>query len=406
MTQKTTLHACELGMVTQAAINNITPILFVVFKDNFGISYTMIAALSLLNFAVQLITDWFAIRLINRIGYRHSMVLAHIAAAFGLFALGVLPQIIPVYAGLVISVIISAFGGGLLEVLNSPITDSLDLGNSSATMSLVHSFYCWGQLLVVFATTLAIKVFSADIWYISPFLWMILPLFNAILFSKVPMPDITEGEKHKNAFALLKSPTFVAMCVLMLGAGASEITMAQWSSLFAQKGLGVDKFLGDLLGPCLFAALMGIGRLYYGMRGDKLKLRKSLIFSCILCAFCYIVATVSKNPYVALAGCALTGLSVSLMWPGAVSYSAKKIPAGGAAMFAFLALFGDAGCSFGSALCGTVSDAAVSAKAIVNLATKIGLSPEQMGLKLGLVITLIFPITMLIVLLKQNKKLV
>lgn len=404
MTQKTTLHACELGMITQAAINNITPILFVIFKDNFGISYTMIGALSLMNFITQLATDWFAIGLVTRIGYRNAMVLAHISAALGLLALGVLPGLIPVYAGLVISVIISAFGGGLLEVLNSPITDSLDLGNSSARMSLVHSFYCWGQLVVVFATTLAIKVFSPDIWYLSPLCWMILPIFNAFLFSKVPMPDIPAEESSKKPFSLFKSPTFVAMCTLMLCAGAAEITMAQWSSLFAQKGLGVDKFAGDLLGPCLFAVLMGLGRLYYGLRGEKLKLKKSLIYCSILCIICYLVAAISENPYIALMGCATTGLSVSLMWPGALSFSSKRLPTGGAAMFAFLALFGDAGCSFGSALCGAISDYAVTLPQVIGFANTLGISPEQMGLKIGMGITIVFPLIMLIVLVNQKKR--
>lgn len=403
MTQKSTLHACELGMITQAAINNITPILFVIFKDNFGISYTMIGALSLLNFLIQLVTDWTAIGIVNRIGYRRSMVMAHIFAGVGLLSLGILPQVVPVYAGLAISVAISAFGGGLLEVLNSPITDSLDLGNSSATMSLVHSFYSWGQLIVVFLTTLAIKAFSADIWYLSPLCWMILPFFNAFLFSKVPMPEISPEEKEKSPLSLFRSPVFIAMSTLMLCAGASEIAMSQWSSLFAQKGLGVNKFMGDLLGPCLFACLMGIGRLYYGLRGKKLKLRKSLMYCSILCIVCYITAAFSQNAYLALAGCAFTGLSVSLMWPGALSYSSKKIPDGGAAMFALLALFGDAGCSFGSALCGAVSDFAVTLPRVSVMAANLGISAEQMSLKIGLSITLIFPIIMLLVLLKQKK---
>ncbi len=404
MTHKSTMHACEFGIVTQALVNNLAPILFVIFKDNFGISYTLIANLTLLCFIIQLLTDTAAIRIINRIGYRKSGIFAQCSAAFGLLCLGILPQIMPTYPALLISVIFYSFGGGLLEVMVSPIVESLDIGYSSARMNMLHSFYCWGQLAVVLVSTTAISLFSYSCWWVLPIIWAIVPVINIFLFSIVPIPKITEEASSQSISALFKSRMFLVMCALMLCSGAAEITMAQWVSLFAQKGLGINKFAGDILGPCLFALLMGSGRLLYGIFGGKLKLHKSLVFCSILCSVCYAAASLCRNPYIALLSCAVTGFSVSIMWPGVYSYSSKMLKCGSPAMFGILALFGDAGCSVGAWLCGRVSDWVAANPSMAEYALSTGISPEQFGLKTGIGITTIFPIIMLLLLIITKYK--
>ncbi len=404
MTEKTTMLACEVGITTQAIVNNLTPILFVIFKDNFGISYTYIANLMLLNFMIQLLSDLFSIRIIGAIGYRASGIFAQLSAVFGLICLGILPHLIPTYIALAISVIFTAFGGGLLELMVSPIVDALGSGHNSAKMSMLHSFYCWGQLVVVLISTLSIKIFSPSIWQVLPLVWAVVPLFNSVMFAIVPLPVIEEPENSKSPFSLFKQKLFVIMCLLMLCSGAAEITMSQWASLFAQKGLGVNKFLGDLLGPCLFALFMGTGRLLYGIFGNRLNLRKSLMASSFLCILCYLTAAISHNPFLALFGCSVTGFSVSIMWPGVYSYSAKEVKNAGTAMFSFLALFGDIGCSLGSWLCGIISDYSVRLEYVNRLASQLGITLEQTGLKIGLGFTAVFPAVMFILLIVSKRR--
>ena len=398
MTHKSTMLACEFGITTQAVVNNLAPILFVIFKDNFGISYTLIANLMLINFMIQLATDALSIKIINVLGYRKSGILAQLSATAGLLALGILHLFLPPYIALIIAVPLYAFGGGLLEVMVSPVVDSLELGSKSASMSMLHSFYCWGQLVVVLISTAALRIFGNGIWYILPVIWAVLPIINSILFAIVPIPEILDDAETKNTKTLMKSKIFICMCLLMTCSGAAEITMSQWASLFAQKGLGISKFLGDLLGPCLFALFMGGGRLIHGILGGKLDLRKSLLFCSILCAVCYFTAAMSQNAYIALLGCAVTGFSVSIMWPGVYSYSSKLISGGGTAMFSILALFGDVGCSLGSWLCGTISDFSLKFDFVKNYADTLNITYEQIGLKIGIGFTAVFPIIMILIL--------
>ncbi len=402
MSHKSTMLACEFGITTQAIVNNLLPLLFVFFKDDFGISYTNIANLTLINFMIQLLTDGFAYRIINRIGYRRAGILAQVSAIIGLLFLGILPHIFPIYISLLVSVLFYAFGGGLLEVMVSPIVDSLDLGHSSARMSMLHSFYCWGHLAVVLISTAALKLFSGNIWWLLPIFWAIIPLISTVLFKIVPIPEISPEERLETPRSLLKMPVLIIMCLLMVCSGAAEITMAQWASLFAQKGLGVDKFAGDILGACLFAMFMGTGRLLYGIFGDRFNLRKTLMAGSLLCTACYLSAAIAQNPYIALLSCAVTGFSVSIMWPGVYSYSSKKIPHGGAAMFAILALFGDTGCSLGSWMCGAVADFSLKFPAVINYASAAGISPEQLGLKIGIGSIAIFPVLMFLLLYFKN----
>lgn len=396
-TFKNTLHACYFGLITQAIINNLAPLLFIIFQDEFGISFEMIGRLILINFGTQLVTDFLAIKFVDKIGHRRAICIAHICCALGLVSLGILPKIFPSpYIGLVMAVMIYAVGGGLIEVLVSPIVESLPGDAKASAMSLLHSFYCWGQVAVVLITTVLIKIVGTDIWFVLPIMWAIIPLYNFVMFIKVPLIPMVSHEEKTPVKQLFSSKVFLIALILMLSAGASELTMSQWSSLFAEKGLGVPKIVGDLLGPCLFAVFMGIGRTIYGIWGNKIRLKRVLLLSAVLCIICYATTVFAKIPVISLLGCAVCGFSVSLMWPGTFSLSAECYPKGGTAMFGILAMFGDLGCSVGPWLAGAVSDLSQKSEKFIEFGKANNISTDQLSLKAGLLIAIIFPLLMVI----------
>ena len=378
--------ACYTGYFVQAIINNLAPLFYVIFQNEFEINYTKISWLIMLNFITQLFVDIMSVKIIEKLGYRVSIVFAHVFSSLGLFLLGVLPRAMENhYIGLVIPIIIYATGSGLIEVLVSPIVEGLPLENKSGEMSLLHSFYCWGQMSVVLFTTIAIKFAGSENWVYAPMLWAIIPFVNMFMFMKVPIfPPVPEGEDEMKVSELFKSGTFILLALLMLCAGASELAMSQWASTFAEESLGVDKLTGDLLGPCLFALLMASARVVFGLVGDKVDVKKVRTFSAGLCVTAYLLSTLSKSPIVSLIGCGLCGLSVATMWPGVFSFAAKIFPRGGTPLFAMLAVFGDFGCAFGPWLAGVVSDGV--------RASTMTFDP----LKFGLMIAVVFPITMII----------
>lgn len=386
--------ACYTGYFVQAIINNLAPLFYVIFQNEFEINYTKISWLIMLNFVTQLFVDIISVKVIERLGYRVSIVLAHVFSAVGLFLLGILPRAMDNhYIGLIIPIIIYATGSGLIEVLVSPIVEGLPLENKSGEMSLLHSFYCWGQMSVVLFTTIAIKFAGSENWVYAPMLWAIIPFINMFMFMKVPIfPPVPEGEDEMKVSELFRSGTFILLALLMLCAGASELAMSQWASTFAEESLGVDKLTGDLLGPCLFALLMASARVVFGLVGDRVDVKKVLVFSAGLCVAAYLISTLSKNPIASLIGCGLCGLSVATMWPGVFSFAAKIFPRGGTPLFAMLAVFGDFGCAFGPWLAGVVSDGV--------RASSITFDP----LKFGLMIAIIFPITMIITISVLSKK--
>lgn len=386
-TFKHTLNACYLGYITQAIVNNLAPLLFIIFQKQFGISYEMIGRLVLVNFGTQLAVDYLAIKFIHKVGYRRAAMIAHIFCGVGLICLGVLPQVMPnSYVGLTLAVVIYAIGGGLIEVLVSPIVDSLPGDAKASAMSLLHSFYCWGHVGVVILTTVFLSIGGVKNWFWIPILWSIVPFLNFFNFAKVPLMDMLSEEEGMSIKDLFSSKVFLVAAVLMICAGASEQSMSQWSSLFAEEGLGVPKMLGDLLGPCLFALLMGTSRLIYGIYGEKIHLKKAMMLSAGLCIFSYCITVFSPNPFVALLGCAITGFSVGIMWPGVFSLASSCFPQGGTAMFGILALMGDLGCSVGPWIAGVVSD--------------------QSNLRNGLFASIIFPVFLLvgIMFLKQTRR--
>lgn len=354
-----TIYACFIGYIVQAIVNNFIPLLFLTFQRSYGIPLSKITLLVTINFLLQLGVDLASIGFVDRIGYRASAILAHVAAVAGLAGLTVLPELFSdPFIGILICVIIYAIGGGLLEVLVSPIVEACPSSNKEKTMSLLHSFYCWGHVAVVLFSTIFFTAAGIGNWKIMALLWALVPLLNIFLFAKVPIaPLIAEEELGMNIGELFNSKIFWVFMLLMVCAGASEQGVSQWSSIFAEKGLSVSKTIGDLAGPMFFAIMMGTSRAFYGKFGERINLNKFTILSGILCIVCYLAISLSPSPVLSLIGCGFCGLSVGIMWPGCFSMASASLPRGGTALFALLALAGDLGCSSGPTVVGFVASA-------------------------------------------------
>lgn len=379
-----TITACFVGYIVQAIVNNFVPLLFLTFERSYDIPLSQITLLVTINFVIQLLVDLLSVGFVDRIGYRASMIIAHVFAAAGLLLLTILPEALPsAFAGILISVTIYAVGGGLLEVVVSPIVEACPSDNKEKAMSMLHSFYCWGHVGVVAVSTAFFYLFGISNWKILAIVWAIVPLCNALVFTKVPMASlIEEGEEGLSLGELFKLKLFWLLFVMMVCAGASEQAVSQWASTFAEQGLGITKTLGDLAGPMFFAILMGTARAFYGKYGEKINLDRFMILSGVLCIFAYLGISLINNPFVSLLACGICGLSVGIMWPGTFSKATATIPKGGTAMFALLALGGDVGCSGGPTLVGMVS--------------------SHMGdnLKTGILAAIIFPLLLVGVLIK------
>lgn len=384
---KRTITACLTGYVVQAVINNLAPLLFLTFQNTYGIPLSQITVLITVNFGVQLSVDLLSIFFVDKIGYRASMLAAHGCSALGLVSMAFLPDMFTKpFAGLLISVVLYALGGGLLEVLVSPIVEACPTDNKEKTMSMLHSFYCWGQVAVVLLSTLFFKAFGISEWRILVLIWAVLPVFNGIIFTRVPINTlIADGERGMSMKELFSSAPFWVLMLMMICAGASELTVSQWASTLAEKGLGVSKAVGDLAGPMLFAVLMGISRAFYGKFGDRINLNRFMTISSVLCVFSYLLIFFAPQPALGLLGCGLTGLSVGIMWPGTFSNAAASLKRGGTAMFALLALAGDIGCMSGPTLAGFVS----------------GLFGEN--LQTGILAGTVFPVMMLLAIFFQRR---
>jgi len=353
-----TLIACYLGFITQAIAANFAPLLFLMFHNNYKISLGTIALIPTTFFLTQLVVDIICARFVDKIGYRKSIVASEIFSALGLICLAFLPDLFSKpFVGIIISVVIYAIGSGLIEVLCSPIVEACPFENKEATMSLLHSFYCWGCVGVISLSTLFFAVFGIDNWKILACLWAIVPLYNVYNFITCPIEKLVSEEKSMSIGSLFKTPLFWVAIILMICSGASELSMSQWASAFVESAIGLPKTYGDLAGPCLFAITMGISRMIYGKFGEKLDLTKFMVGSGLLCVACYFLACLTPFAILSLVGCVICGFSVGIMWPGTLSISSKKLPAGGTAMFALLAMAGDLGGAFGPSLVGRVSQA-------------------------------------------------
>ncbi len=374
-----TIHACFIGYIVQAIINNFIPLLFMTFHQGYGIPLSKITMLITINFGMQLLIDLLSAGFIDKIGYRAAAIVAHISITLGLLALTILPDLFTdPFVGLLISVIIYATGGGLNEVLFSPIVESCPTKNKEKTMSLLHSFYCWGHVGVVLISTIFFYLFGIFNWRILAIFWAVIPFANIFLFAKVPIaPLIKDGETGLTVKQLIGQKIFWVFMLMMLSAGASEYAVSQWISTFAEQGLGVSKTVGDLAGSMAFAFLMGISRLFYGKYGDKINLDKFMTWSSILCIISYLCISLIPSPVFGLIGCAICGLSIGIMWPGTFSKASASLRGGGTAMFALFALAGDIGCTAGPTLVGIVSGALGD------------------NLRMGIFVALIFPVLLM-----------
>jgi len=374
-----TIYASYLGFVTQAIVNNFAPLLFLTFANEFSLTLEKITLFTTVNFLVQLITDLLSAKFIDKIGYRASIVIAHIVSAIGLIGLAVLPEILGnAYLGIMISVIFYAIGGGIIEVLVSPIVEACPTEKKEAAMSLLHSFYCWGHVGVVLVSTAFFHVSGIANWKVLALFWAVIPFANSIYFAIVPIYPIVAEHEKMSLKGMVGQKVFWIFMILMLGAGAAEQSMSQWASTFAESALHVSKEVGDLAGPCAFAILMGTTRALYGKYSEVLPLKKMMSASAILCIFCYLLAGLSENPVFGLLGCAFCGLSVGIFWPGTFSLAASQLPTAGTALYALMALAGDAGCSMGPTLVGMVANA------------------NGNNLQAGLLAAIIFPLLILI----------
>lgn len=375
-----TMYACFAGYIVQAIVNNFVPLLFLTFESSYNIPLSQITMLITFNFGIQLIVDLLSTKFVDRIGYRVSIVMAHIFAAGGLIGLVVLPDLLPnAFAGLLVAVVIYAIGGGLIEVLISPIMESCPTENKEKAMSLLHSFYCWGHVGVVLLSTLFFKLFGIENWKILALIWAVIPIVNGIVFCKAPIASLIEdGETGMSLRDLCRNQMFWILMLMMVCAGASEQAVSQWASTFAEQGLGVTKTIGDMAGPMAFAILMGSARAFYGKFGEKIDLDKFMMGSSLLCVIAYLCISLSPSPLISLVGCAVCGLSVGIMWPGTFSKASATLKNGGTAMFALLALAGDVGCSGGPTLVGFVT------------------GQMSNNLKLGILAGIVFPILLIV----------
>ena len=381
-----TLVACYLGFVTQSIAANFAPLLFLTFQSSYGISLDKIALIPVVFYLTQLLIDLGATKFADKIGYRVCVVASQVVSVAGLVMLAVLPELLPVpFLGLLIAVVFYAVGSGLVEVLVSPIVEACPFENKDGAMSLLHSFYCWGAVGVILGSTLFFAVFGTEHWQILTLIWALVPLVNVFQFLTCPIERLVEDGEGLPPRKLLRLPLLWLMILLMVCAGASEATMAQWASAFTESALGVSKTIGDLAGPCLFAVFMGISRILYGKMSGKLNLAKTMLLSGLLCVACYLLASLSPLPVLGLIGCALCGFSVGILWPGTISLSSQGCSKGGTAMFAFLALAGDFGGTVSPAVVGSISELAGG------------------NLKTGLLVATVFPVLLVTGLIVLNR---
>ena len=377
-----TLLACYLGFITQAITANFTPLLFLMFNKSYEVSLGKIALIPAVFFLTQLVVDIICAQVVDKIGYRKCIITSCLCSAAGLLLLAFLPDLFSdPFVGIIISVVVYAIGSGLVEVLGSPIVEACPFEHKEAVMSLLHSFYCWGSVGVIVISTLFFKFAGIDNWKILACIWAVIPLYNIYNFATCPIEQPNGGEKGMGLVALFKLPLFWVAVILMICAGASELSMAQWASAFAESALGLSKNIGDLAGPCLFAVAMGTVRAIFGKFGHKLNLMHFMIFSGALCLVSYLLASLSSVPILGLLGCIFCGFSVAIMWPGTISICSPRIPKGGTALFAMLAMSGDLGGAAGPAIVGNISQVFSN------------------NLKAGLLAGTIFPVVLIVMIL-------
>lgn len=395
-TYSMTKKACYISYTVQAIAVNIAPLFFVILRKRYGLSFTELGSLVLFIFLTQLCIDIASIKIIDRLGFRYTAIIANATATLGLILMGVLPQIIPILPALLISSFLYSVGAGLIEVVINPIVEALPNENIGSTLTLLHSFYGWGQACVILISTIILYLVTDEFWYLIPILWAFIPFMNVLIFFRVPIIE-AKSDNQKHSSDILKTPVFVLFLIIMLCGGSTEMVIAQWASYFAEAGLGVNKVAGDLLGPCIFGLMMAVGRTLYSIFGKRVHIFKALTICSFVAFLSYVGITFISNPIIVMLCFALAGISSSLLWPGTLAASSLTIKNGGTAMFALLAFAGDAGCSLGPWINGVVNDLVLS-NACLQCLNAIGFSPEESALRESILATALFPLLMLIVL--------
>lgn len=399
-----TRNACYISYTVQALAVNIAPLFFVIFRERYGLSFSELGFLVLFTFLVQLTVDIASIKIIDRIGYKKTAMLANIVASVGFVLMAVLIEFINPLPALLISSFFYSSGAGLIEVVINPIVEALPNRNLGATLTILHSFYGWGQTAVILISTVILYFLTNRYWNTIPLLWALVPLINVFLFINSPVIENSD-ENEKRSLYILKKPVFILFMIIMLCGGSTEMVIAQWASYFAEKGLEVSKVYGDLLGPCVFGLMMALGRMLYGIFGAKFSIYKALIVCSLTATLAYIGIALVLHPLTVMFFFAIAGIASSLLWPGTLALSANSIKHGGSAMFALLAFAGDVGCSLGPWLSGVINDAMILCQPS-GIMSKLGLTSEQAALRYSMLITSLFPFCMLLVLIffkKMNK---
>ncbi len=350
--------ACYIGSFSQAIVCNFMPLLFVIFNQDYKIALYLVTLLATVNFVMQFTMDFVSLFFIDRVSYRTTIITAHLLAGAGFLVLGlIVPNAEHIYAAIIFSVLLFSAGGGIFEVLISPIMEACPSDNKAASMSFLHSMYGFGCVAVIIITNVLLFVFGKENWYQIAIIWAVIPLLNALYFFFVPINKVVENNERMPMHKLIKRKSFLIFFLIMFCSGATEIAMSQWASAFAESSLGISKALGDILGPCIFALMLAFSRVLYSKLANRINLAKYLLFCGIATVFLYIFAAVLPFRFAAITACGLCGFTAGIMWPGTISLAAKTYPTGGAAMFGLFALAGDLGCTLGPTTVGMVSSA-------------------------------------------------
>ena len=392
MNYKRLKYACYTTNISMSVVTSLSSLLFVTFRNMYNISYTLLGLLILINFVTQLSVDLIFSFFSHRFNIEKTVKFTPALTIIGLWIYALWPQIFPnaVYPGLVIGTVIFSASAGFCEVLISPVIASIPSDNPEREMSKLHSTYAWGVVFVVIFSSLFLLLFGRNHWALLTIVLSIIPLCAFLLFSGSKIPDMETPSKVSGAFAQMKNKTLWLCVIMIFFGGASEVTMAQWSSTFLEQALGLPKIWGDILGVALFSVMLGMGRTLYSKIGQKIS--TVLLFGIVGAAICYLTVAVSNHPIVALLACVITGLCVSMLWPGSLIVATNRIPSGGVFLIAMMAAGGDLGASVAPQLIGVVTDAALKHPTVLSFAQTLSLSPEQLALKLGMLVGLFFPL--------------
>ena len=384
--------ACYTTNVSMSVVGNLSPILFLTFHNLYDISYSLLGLLVLVNFFTQLTIDLIFSFFSHKFNIPLSVKITPCLTVIGLFIYAVWPYLFPdmVYAGLVIGTIIFSCSGGLAEVLISPVIAAIPAKDPDREMSRLHSVYAWGVVGVIFIATLFLLLFGQQHWQILAFVFLLIPLSSCILFSTVTIPEMETQEKVSGVLRFLKTKA-LWLCVgaIFLG-GAAECTMAQWASGYLEQALGIPKVWGDICGVALFSVMLGLGRTLYSKCGRNIG--RVLLLGAIGASVCYLTAALINFPAIGLLACGFTGFCVSMLWPGSLIVASDRIPDGGVFIYAMMAAGGDLGASVGPQLIGLITDAAIASPELSAFAADISLAPEQLGMKLGMLVGALFPL--------------